>query len=171
MLQATNKEVGNYSTLIGGLENPKEYDWNCPNCNGTAIHVKESIDGRIEHFRHKVTSNCNFEPETRRHLEMKKYFYDNLKDDENVVRIELEHKVGNRIADIYLEMKKELYTGAFSTHSNDRPCPKIAIEVQHSKISLPKLLERTEDYDKNGVWVIWVLDGDSSISKNIQYAR
>ena len=41
----------------------------CPHCNSDLIFV-DGIE-IIKHFRHKVKSNCDFEPESKEHLEMK----------------------------------------------------------------------------------------------------
>ena len=71
-----------------------------------------------------------------------KYIYEN---DNSVVKRSLEKYIGNRFADVYLQLK----TGQ-----------EIAIEVQNSKISSKEILERTKDYNKQGVYVLWILYGE-----------
>jgi competence CoiA-like predicted nuclease len=71
-----------------------------------------------------------------------KYVYEN---DKSVVKRSLEKYIGNRFADVYLQLK----TGQ-----------EIAIEVQNSKISSKEILERTKDYNKQGVYVLWILYGE-----------
>ncbi len=71
-----------------------------------------------------------------------KYIY---KNDKSVVKRSLEKYLGNRFADVYLQLK----TGQ-----------EIAIEVQNSKISPKDILDRTKDYNKQGVYVLWILYGE-----------
>ena len=80
------------------------------------------------------------------HMRMKLYFYENIPLSNNIVRIEEEYKIANQIIDVYVE----LADGA-----------KIAIEIQHSKISDTQLIKRTLSYTKNGIYVLWILDGNS----------
>ena len=71
-----------------------------------------------------------------------KYIYEN---DKSIVTRSLEKFLGNRFADVYLQLK----TGQ-----------EIAIEVQNSKISPKDILDRTKDYNKQGVYVLWILYGE-----------
>lgn len=71
-----------------------------------------------------------------------KYVYEN---DKSVVKRSIEKFLGNRFADVYFKLK----TGQ-----------EIAIEVQNSKISPKEILERISDYNKQGVYVLWILYGE-----------
>lgn len=113
----------------------------CPMCKTQLSFV----DGTevIKHFRHKVKHDCDFEPETEEHLEMKlfmKTFLD-LKDDEVEVNL--------RFA------KPDLFI------ANDN----IAIEVQKSNITKKKFLERCYNYTKNKIAVMWIFH-DSLFSED-----
>ena len=50
----------------------KKEKYYCPECLNNLIFVNARF--KIKHFRHKVASDCSFEPETQRHLEMKLFF-------------------------------------------------------------------------------------------------
>ncbi len=71
-----------------------------------------------------------------------KYVHEN---DKSVVKRSLEKFLGNRFADVYFKLK----TGQ-----------EVAIEVQNSKISPKEILERISDYNKQGVFVLWILYGE-----------
>ncbi|MFX1314662.1 MAG: competence protein CoiA family protein [Promethearchaeota archaeon] len=64
--------------------------------------------------------------------------------DKNVIEQSLEKYFNNRRADIY-----------FKLHSGQE----IAVEVQNSKISVKEIIRRTEDYNKKGIYVLWILNG------------
>ena len=71
-----------------------------------------------------------------------KYIYEN---DKSVVKRSIEKFLGNRFADVYFQLK----TGQ-----------EIAIEVQNSKISTKEILNRINDYNKQGGYVLWILYGE-----------
>jgi len=104
----------------------------CPICKKKLIFV----DGTemIKHFRHKVTSNCNWEPETENHLDMKRFMMEFLNLSENDVEVNLKFAQ----PDLYIQNRK------------------IAIEVQNSNINKKKFLERCYNYTENGVAVMWI---------------
>lgn len=106
----------------------------CPDCKKKIILVNGLRI--ITHFRHKVKANCNPEPETVEHLNMKKYFVEKL----NLTKENVEVNLGFAKPDIYM------------------PKQRIAIEVQHSAISESKFLERTKKYTENNIYVLWVFD-------------
>lgn len=80
------------------------------------------------------------------HMRMKLYFYENIPLSNRVVRIEEEHKFADQIIDVYVELVNNT---------------KIAIEIQHSKISDALLIERTLNYTKKNIYVLWILNGNS----------
>ena len=71
-----------------------------------------------------------------------KYIYEN---DRKIEKRSLEKFLGNRFADVYFKLK----TGQ-----------EIAIEVQNSKISPKEIINRFNDYNKQGVYVLWILYGE-----------
>lgn len=82
--------------------------------------------------------------ESIEHMRMKLYFQDNLPNDNNITKIDLERMIGNRRADLYGEL------------ANGK---KFVIEFQHTKISPEELKERTLDYSRKDVYVLWILNG------------
>ncbi len=82
--------------------------------------------------------------ESIEHMRMKLYFQDNLPNDNNITKIELELIIGNRRADLY----GELTDGK-----------KFVIEFQNTKISPEELKERTFDYSRKEIYVLWILNG------------
>ncbi|MFX1393059.1 MAG: competence protein CoiA family protein [Promethearchaeota archaeon] len=92
----------------------------------------------------------NKHSETIDHLLIKKFFYDNIPLENDINTIEQELKIGNRIADIYIELKNG---------------KKVVIEIQHSRISKSELIQRTKEYTKCGVHVLWILDGDGPYNR------
>lgn len=83
--------------------------------------------------------------ETIDHLLIKNFFYDNIPMANDITTIEQEKKIENRIADIFIKL------------NNGK---KIVIEIQHSKISKSDLMQRTKEYNQEGIYVLWVLDGN-----------
>ncbi len=90
--------------------------------------------------------------ETIGHLLIKKFFYDNIPLANPIKTIEQELKVGNQKADVYIEL------------DNGK---KIAIEIQHSKISKVELIRRTKEYNRKEIHVLWVLNGHGPYYKKI----
>ena len=88
--------------------------------------------------------------ETIDHLLIKKFFYDNLPVVNEIKTIEQEIKIGNRIADVYLELKDG---------------KQIVIEIQHSQIKTADYVQRTKEYNQKGIYVLWVLDGRGPYDK------
>ncbi|TFG30176.1 MAG: hypothetical protein EU532_01690 [Promethearchaeota archaeon] len=82
--------------------------------------------------------------ETVDHLLIKNFFYDNIPLANEIKNIEQEIKIAKRIADVFIELKNG---------------KKIVIEIQHSKITKPDLIQRTNEYNQEGIYVLWILDG------------
>ena len=77
---------------------------------------------------------------------MKLYIYENIPLSNKVIHIEEEYKIKDQIIDVYVELANR---------------SKIAIEIQHSKVLERKLIERTLNYTKKGIYVLWILNGSS----------
>jgi hypothetical protein len=73
-----------------------------------------------------------------------KYIYEN---DNKIEKRSLEKYLGNRFADVYFRLKSG---------------QEIAIEVQNSKISPKEIINRINDYNKQGVYVLWILYGEGN---------
>jgi hypothetical protein len=108
----------------------------CPVC----FSKLDFVDGLqvIKHFRHKVSSDCSWEPESPQHIEMKLFCKDFFGLSDN----ELEYNLHFAVPDL-LDKKKGL-----------------AIEVQRSNITKKKFLDRTNNYTLNNLGVIWIFHED-----------
>lgn len=104
----------------------------CPSCKQELVFV-DGIE-IIKHFRHKVECDCEWEPESENHLEMK-YFMKKLL---NLSNEDIEVNLNFAQPDLYIKDKG------------------IAIEVQNSNITKKKFLERCYNYTKNGIAVMWI---------------
>ena len=63
----------------------------------------------------------------------------------NVIKSFTEKYFNNRRADVYFEL------------SNGK---KAVVEVQHSRISIKEIIERTEEYNNQNIYVLWILHGE-----------
>lgn len=107
----------------------------CPACKKRVVFVNPETN-IIKHFRHYKKSDCDTEPETINHLNIKKFMLSKL----NLTKENLEYPLGFARPDIYI------------------PNERIAIEVQNSSLTLKKFKERTENYTKNNIYVLWIFD-------------
>ena len=83
--------------------------------------------------------------ESIEHIKIKKYLYDNIPLINPIKNIEQEHRIGNQIIDLFVELEDS---------------KKIAIEIQHSKIYKKDLLNRTRKYNQKDIFVLWILNGN-----------
>ena len=97
-----------------------DHDFVCPSCLAKVIFVNCTL--KIKHFRHKVASNCDFEPETERHIQMKKFMLEKFGWEKECLEVSL----GFAKPDLFKD--------------------NIAIEVQHSPISCESFVSRTKAY-------------------------
>jgi len=86
------------------------------------------------------------EAESFEHLRIKEHFYSFLPFDNKIDVIKKEYPIGDRIADVYCKL------------SNGK---KIVVEIQHSKILVKDLIQRTKEYNENNCFVLWVFNGSS----------
>ncbi|KKL88421.1 hypothetical protein LCGC14_1924850, partial [marine sediment metagenome] len=61
-----------------------------------------------------------------------------------IIEKSLEKHFGNRRADVYFKLKSG---------------EEIVVEVQNSKITVKEIKQRTEDYNKKNIFVLWILHG------------
>ncbi len=84
--------------------------------------------------------------ESRVHKLMKYYLLNKIAKHNILIKEKsLEKYFGNRYADIYFKMKNGI---------------EIVVEVQNSAISVNEIRNRMNDYNKNGIFVLWILNGD-----------
>jgi len=86
------------------------------------------------------------ESESFEHLRIKNYLSENVPLNNTVETIREECFLGVRRADIYFKLTSG---------------KEIVIEIQHSKISVSDLMQRTKDYNDMGYHVLWILNGAS----------
>lgn len=121
-----------------------------PNCKSPDLILKLGII-RTPHFSHKKNSKCNTysEPETESHIAMKLF----LKEQLNVTKDGIE---STRIAQVRPDI---LWN-------------RIAIELQHSSITLKEVIRRNNIYYINGYTPIWILhQADSNYYENGNFGK
>ncbi|MFX0041819.1 MAG: competence protein CoiA family protein [Candidatus Hodarchaeota archaeon] len=86
--------------------------------------------------------------ESWQHKAIKYLLYKTISEkDRNVREKSLEKYYNNRRADIYYKLQSG---------------QEIVIEVQNSNISVKEIIKRTEDYNKKGIYVLWILYGEGN---------
>ncbi len=91
------------------------------------------------------------------HKAIKRLFFKFISDNnKGILEKSLEKYINNRRADVY-----------FKLNSGEE----IVIEVQNSKISVKDLIERTEHYNKAGIYVLWVLYGNGACVASPKFAE
>ncbi|MFW9900715.1 MAG: competence protein CoiA family protein [Candidatus Thorarchaeota archaeon] len=82
------------------------------------------------------------------HKAIKRLFFKFISENsKNVREKSLEKNINNRRADVYFRLNSG---------------KQIVIEVQSSKISVKELIQRTKDYNKSGIYVLWILYGNGA---------
>ena len=112
----------------------------CPDCREHLTLAKGDI--RIHHFRHRAaTTDCRRQAgESEAHMACKDAIYAALARRPNVRDLELEHRVGDNIADVYA-----VINGI-----------SVAIEVQRSNLTVDAIARRTLGYHRSGVFALWL---------------
>jgi competence protein CoiA len=111
----------------------------CPACRKIVVLKK----GRIvsAHFAHKPPVTCAYGTgESELHRQCKREIYEGLKVLPNVTNCELEVHLGTVIPDIFC-----VINGV-----------EVAIEVQKSDLTVSRIIERTEEYAKKKIAVLWI---------------
>jgi competence protein CoiA len=112
----------------------------CQQCNEEVI--LKTGRNRVDHFAHANPIACKFaEGESELHRRCKMEIFEALKCWPGVRKVELERPIGLNRADVSAEI---------------RGTP-VAIEVQISSLPIETILERTIEYGRNGVYVLWLL--------------
>lgn len=115
----------------------------CPYC-GASVILKQGPKRRA-HFSHKTS--CDYkghDPESEAH-HLSKLVLEEWLSNQGVRTIKVEYRLAaiNRIADIYFEYENEKYV----------------LEIQKSMIDASLFHQRTNDYKKLGIRVIWIFIG------------
>ena len=111
----------------------------CSKCRREVVLHKGKI--RAHHFQHKPPSSCSWgQGETGQHYFAKLAIFDALKLESNVKDAEVEKDFGISVADVYAVI-------------DGTP---VAIEIQRSNLSVSNITERTVNYHRLGISVLWV---------------
>lgn len=112
----------------------------CPKCGMTTILRKGRV--KIAHFAHKPPILCEYgKGESEHHKRCKEAIYNELCQFKNLY-CELEKDLGKVVPDIYIE--------------SIRTKNKCAIEVQISNLTMDKIISRTQEYYRLGIYVLWL---------------
>jgi competence CoiA-like predicted nuclease len=119
----------------------------CDYCDEEVIHHHSKSQIKIGHFKHKSHSKCaNTQPESEAHILTKRDIREYLQESfpKSFKTLELEKWICNKSIrpDVYLETIKGT---------------KIAIEIQASQLTIDQLINRTNKYFNNNIYVLWVL--------------
>lgn len=145
-IDAAAKEYISYEVA----EDVRNINLFCPACKGKMSWVNCS-PYKINHFRHTDLCTYETEPETEEHIAMKKGMLQLLLKIPNMIDVSVEKVIfgkdnQRRIADLY------------GKHRNGR---QFVIECQCSSLPIDTLIDRTEFYASNGIYVLWVLGYDN----------
>ncbi len=89
------------------------------------------------------------------HITAKNFVYSTLPKS-NIELISLEKRIENRRAEIFIK------------YLNGK---RVAIEVQNSYIRVGDLIQRTKDYNKQGIYVLWILNGEGPCVASKKYPQ
>lgn len=112
----------------------------CPECGELVTLRKGRI--KIHHFAHRIKSSCGYgQGESELHMEIKLQVYDALVVHPEVEFVAIETKVGSSRPDVFAVIQGN----------------KVAFEIQTSPATVDALYNRTANYEKQGVSVLWIL--------------
>jgi competence protein CoiA len=138
MLSARRKSDG--QTVTAYLESKRNAPFVCLECNEEVILKTGRF--RVNHFAHANPIACKFaEGESDAHRRCKLEIYLALRKEPSVRNVVLERPLGAVRPDVSAEI---------------HGVP-VAIEVQISSLSLETIMQRTIDYARNGMYVLWLL--------------
>jgi len=133
---------------LGGIEvfapklSEKRQGFICRFCGQPMIFVDAQL--KIKHFRHKTESSCDYEPETEEHENYKWLVY-NMLINKRIGEVFVEHRIGNVIADIYMDREG---------------WPNIVFEIQATNYSPLKYEEKIRSYAFRRLLVVYIFVGN-----------
>ena len=114
--------------------------FSCPKCQSETILRKGMI--KIPHFAHKPPIFCEYgKGESEHHRRCKNEIYLQLVKHSNIT-VELEKDLGNVVPDIFIDFGEDKL--------------KVAIEVQISQLTMSRIISRTSEYNRLGIYVLWL---------------
>lgn len=131
-----------------------ERPFNCFCCQQTVTLRRGGI--RAPHFAHQPPVTCEYGTgESEEHRLCKIAIYENLSAHPRVTKCEMERNLGTVRPDV-------------SAYIGD--CP-VAVEVQLSNLSLPKIQYRTAEYARKGIYLLWLPLYTPSLRRNLYSPR
>ncbi|HFE9682771.1 TPA: competence protein CoiA family protein [Clostridium perfringens] len=137
----------------------------CPECGLEVVLKVNDPRKKVPHFAHKISDiKCNYNNEDAReseeHKKGKMILYNYFKEIYPNANLRINHRFNNkRRTDIFIEFKNG---------------EKLAIEYQRLGLDIIPWKERQEEYDKLGVKVMWILQGNEEClkekSKQIEFS-
>jgi competence protein CoiA len=113
--------------------------FHCPKCRQLVI-LRKGLKV-VHHFAHKPPVMCVFGAgETKQHREAKQAIFEALKAEPNVTDLELEKDLGVCVPDIYAKISGVA----------------VAIEIQRSNITPQMIAQRSANYHRLGIAVLWI---------------
>jgi len=135
----TSIRVNDDSKVCAEDADKNQAPFKCPVCGRETILRKGLV--KTHHFAHKPPVLCEYgRGESESHRKCKQDIFNLLKISPKVTECELEKNLGSVISDIYfcfLDIK-------------------IAIEVQVSSLTVEQIINRTQKYEKLGIYVLWL---------------
>ncbi|MGO8677885.1 MAG: competence protein CoiA [Limisphaerales bacterium] len=127
-------------SVIAKWESRANAPFACPECGGEVVLRQGTA--RMNHFAHKSPISCHYAGgETSDHRRCKLEIYEALLRRPGVTDVRLERSLGSARPDV-------------SANFNGVP---VAIEVQISTLSQETILRRTKEYERKGIYVLWLL--------------
>lgn len=116
-----------------------EGPFTCPKCMAEVVLHKGNI--KAHHFQHMPPVYCNRgEGESEQHRVAKLAIYDALLTEPNVTGLELEKDFGTSVADVFARISNV----------------PVALEIQRSTLSVNEISQRTANYHRLGIAVLWI---------------
>ncbi|HEY0078442.1 MAG TPA: competence protein CoiA family protein [Pyrinomonadaceae bacterium] len=140
---------------VGAWEADKsERPFRCFCCREVVTLKRGSI--LAPHFAHQPPFNCEYgDGESEEHRRAKLAIYESLSMHPRVRKCELERNLGAVRPDV-------------SAYIDGVP---VAVEVQLSNLSLPKIVYRTSEYARRGVYVLWLPVYAPSLKRELYQPR
>jgi len=103
----------------------------------------------------KELSLTSSSAESYAHKALKHLLYDSFFENTHIIAVrEMEKYFGNRFADVYFQLKSG---------------EKVVIEIQNSNITIQDLKKRTQDYNRLGIYVLWLIHGEGNCVVSKKY--
>lgn len=141
--------VSDKGEKVIGWKAEKAGSYYCPGCEEKLILRQGEL--KVHHFAHIAESVCGYVTnETEKHLLMKQSLYNQFINSNLYKNVELEYRLEDRIADIYL------------VNSQDK---RIAVECQVSNLDIIEFRKKIAYYSYKGIYSIWIFSANAELDK------